>query len=228
MRHRTKIGSILSYSLCSGFLLLVNKVAMVAFPAAGFISLIQLVFGSAALVIFSYGRCISLDALTKPVLRAYFIYSLLFVLALYSNMMALSSHNVDTIVAVRSLAPCVVSVLDFQFLGRTLPEKSSVGGLALVVVGTFLFSLDAGESEEGQSGGVIYLVIYLVVISVEMAFGKMVTRDHPVSLSTSVLLTNVMAIPGVSALTFMKGEFNDVGGMIDDCKGGCRMVLLLS
>ena len=60
-----------------------------------------------------------------PRAERYFIYSLLFVLALYSNMMALSAHNVDTIVAVLPAWQLVQRNSDPRALVLTISASSS-------------------------------------------------------------------------------------------------------
>ena len=61
----------------------------------------------------------------------------LFATAIYSNMQSLTHSNVETLIVFRASGPLMVSVLEWQLLGRPLPSRQS----ALALLGVFLFAL---------------------------------------------------------------------------------------
>jgi len=67
--------------------------------------------------------------------QAFSIYTIAFVLGLYSNMRALEKSNVETIILFRSATPLAVSLCDFLFMGRELPSWRSIGALLAIALG---------------------------------------------------------------------------------------------
>jgi drug/metabolite transporter (DMT)-like permease len=82
------------------------------------------------------------------------------------------SRNVETIIVFRALSPCVVSLLDAIFLGREYPSMRSWTGLGLIVLGAFCY---ASYDVQFQTQGIAaysWPILYLIIISLEMAYGK--------------------------------------------------------
>jgi len=110
--------SIIAYSMCSGTLLVMNKMLTIFLPPA-MIACIQ--FMAAVVMIYSGASLgyLKLDNLTdKKLLTAYGKYSVLFTLGVFSNMKALSTANVDTVIVFRSCVPLLVCIFDATMLGR--------------------------------------------------------------------------------------------------------------
>lgn len=196
--------SILSYSLCSGSLLLVNKLAMAAIPSAPLVTAIQCIFCCAALLAAASLGYVRFDPFTWPLLRAYLIYGVLFVIGIYTNMRALESSNVDTVIVFRSTVPLLVAGGDFLWMGREAPSRRSLFAMALVALGCALFV--AVDAEFKVKGWVAYgwCLVYTAAIGAEMLFGKAITSTFNASLATSVLLTNaigVLPFLGIGAAT---------------------------
>lgn len=68
-------------------------------------------------------------------MQAYALYVVAFVLGVYTNMRALENSNVETVIIFRSCTPLAVSVCDFVFLGRELPNRRSMAALLTIAAG---------------------------------------------------------------------------------------------
>ena len=105
------LSSIVAYSLCSGSLLLVNKMVLAQIPSSPLVTAAQCLFCVLAIALCHLVfKAPKLDVMTQPVLKAYGLYAILFVLAIYSNMKSLESSNVDTVIVFRSTVPLIVSI----------------------------------------------------------------------------------------------------------------------
>ena len=198
--------SILSYSICSGSLLLVNKLAMAAIPSAPLVTATQCLFCCAALLAARSLGYVRFDPFTWPLVRAYLLYGILFVVGIYTNMRALESSNVDTVIVFRSTVPLLVAGGDFVWMGREAPSRRSLLAMLLVVVGCALFV--AVDAEFALKGWAAYgwCLIYTAAIGAEMLFGKAITSTFNASLATSVLLTNAIGVLPFLAIGAATGE----------------------
>jgi drug/metabolite transporter (DMT)-like permease len=189
------IVSVLTYSLCSGLLLLMNKVVLTFIPSTPLVVTFQCVFCIAAIVL-CHGACgvPKLSEMTRPVLYAYAQYGVLFVGGIYTNMRALESSNVDTVIVFRSASPLVVALGDYILLGRSAPSLRSFLSMLLVFVGCASFVLVDAEYKMKGLWAYGWCGAYLFFISAEMLLGKQITAAHQASLGTSVLMTNSFGV----------------------------------
>ena len=198
--------AIVSYSICSGSLLLVNKLAMTAIPSAPLVTALQCAFCCVALLICSSLGFVRFDPLTWPLVKAYLIYGVLFVVGIYTNMRALESSNVDTVIVFRATVPLLVAAGDFAWMGREAPSPRSLCAMVLVVVGCALFV--AVDAEFAMKGLAAYgwCAVYTAAIGAEMLFGKAITSTFNASLATSVLLTHAIGVLPFLAIGAATGE----------------------
>ena len=67
--------------------------------------------------------------------KSYFVVSLAFLLALYTNVKTLQYSNVETFIVFRSSTPILIAVLDYMYLGRQAGK-----GIAIILChGSALF-----------------------------------------------------------------------------------------
>lgn len=187
--------SIILYSICSGSLLLMNKVVLLLIPSPSLVISIQ-----CTVVVLSIGGCRllfngpSISPITRPVVSAYALYSVLFVLGIYSNMRSLQVSNVDTVIVFRSAVPLLVAAGDWLWMGRQKPSLRSLASMLAVIAGCSAFvAVDAEFSVRGWAA-YGWVSFYLLCIASEMLLGKAITSTHEVTLGTSVLITNSLAI----------------------------------
>jgi len=200
-------ASVIAYSVCSGSLLLVNKALVLKIPSAPLVTAIQCFFCVAAIG-GGAAACGAprLGALPPPVIRAYALYSALFVVGIYTNMRSLAVTNVDTVIVFRAAVPLVVAAADWAWLGREPPSARSLASMLVVVLGCAAFvAVDAAFTVEGWAA-YAWVSAYVVALAAEMVFGKQITSAHEASLGASVLLTNGFALLPFLAIGAATGE----------------------
>jgi GDP-mannose transporter len=203
--------SILAYSFCSGTLVLLNKVILVYFPYPSVTVSIQLV----ATLVFVYAakHCcgLAVDELRWKYAVPYLWYIAAFAAGIYCNMRSLQISNVETVIIFRALSPCLVAVWDALFLGRTWPTPRSWSGLGLIVVGAYGYALTDTRFQQQGWHAYAWPLLYLFVISFEMAYGKRILTSVDLkTLSGPVLYTNLLGLPAMLAFAYMGNEFTRI------------------
>ena len=127
---------ILVYFLASSSLLVLNKVAITAIPNASLLLFIQL---GSTVVIVTVPALVGTTRLNfKPdgkVVRAYTTVAAVFLATIYSNFQVIHSIGINAFIV-----PAVfdsfdgVPVLDWAFMGRTLPKRNSLLALCGILV----------------------------------------------------------------------------------------------
>jgi GDP-mannose transporter len=200
--------SVVLYSLCSGTLVLVNKIILVHLPYPSLVVSFQL--GAAIVAIYALNllRVVDVDPIRWKNVVPYLYYIVAFSLGVYCNMKSLAQSNVETVIVFRALSPCVVAFLDAIFLGREYPSRRSWVGLLVLVVGACGYAgSDASFLSRGASA-YAWPFLYLLIISFEMAYGKNLTRSVDLkTLSGPVLYTNILGLVPMLALAAMGNEY---------------------
>mmetsp|Transcript_6570 Transcript_6570/g.11443 ORF Transcript_6570/g.11443 Transcript_6570/m.11443 type:complete len:365 (-) Transcript_6570:40-1134(-) len=210
MTPRTEIIiSIVAYSLCSGSLVLINKLILHLLPFPSLVIAFQLMAAILFIVIASYTGLIECDPLRWKFVFPYLAYTVAFSLGVYCNMKSLQFSNVETVIVFRALAPCVVSVLDVMFLGREYPSTRSWSGLSLIVLGAYGYAVTDPKFQAQGISAYSWPTLYLVVISFEMAYGKKIIRSVDLKTKSGpVLYTNLLGFPPMLLFAKMGNEFN--------------------
>jgi len=204
----TVILAVLSYSLCSGSLVLVNKIILHHLPYPSLVITFQLWATLFFIQIAEAFGFLDVDPVKWKFVKPYLAYTVAFSLGVYCNMKSLSLSNVETVIVFRALAPLLVSVLDALFLGREWPSIRSWGALGLIALGAYGYAL---TDTQFQSQGILaYLwpTAYLITISFEMAYGKKITTGVELrTQSGPVLYTNMLGWPPMLGFAYMGGEY---------------------
>lgn len=189
------VAAVLSYSICSASLLLINKFALSLIPSAPFVTAVQCVFCIVAIGASSF-VCGTprIGDLSRPLLQAYAFYSALFVLGIYSNMKSLEESNVDTVIVFRAATPLLVAAADYLWMGREAPSTRSLASMLVVAFGCAAFVAVDRDFELKGLRAYAWVAVYTVCIAAEMVFGKAITSKHDAPLGASVLLTNAFAL----------------------------------
>lgn len=160
--------SVLSYSLCSGSLVLINKLTLHYLPFPSLVIAFQLaacIFLVYTAKLFGY---IDVDPFNWQYVKPYMLYIIFFSFGVYCNMRSLATSNVETVIVFRALAPVIVAFLDTMFLGREWPSQRSWAGLLTLVLGAYMY---ANEDEKFQTQGYsayVWPTLYTIVIALEM------------------------------------------------------------
>ena len=145
------ILSIVAYSICSGTLVLFNKMTLHVLPFPSLVTSFQLfctvcfIFGAKA------SGLLQVDAIKTEFVIPYLYYIVGFSLGVLCNMKSLNVSNVETVIVAKALSPCLVSVLDALFLGREFPSTRSWGAIALIALGAYGY---ASYDEKFQTQGI--------------------------------------------------------------------------
>lgn len=210
------IASVISYSLCSGSLVLVNKLILHYLPFPSLVIVIQLL--SSVLMIYggNFFGVVPVDEMKMEFLKPYMIYTVAFSTGVYTNMMCLNTSNVETVIVARACSPLVVSFLDSLFLGRELPSRRSFMALSMIIVGAYGYALtDAAFKEQGASA-YFWPMLYLALITFEMVYGKQIVRSVKFkTVSGPVQYTNLLGWPPMLMFAKMGGEFDKVQNLMD-------------
>lgn len=169
--------AIIGYSLCSSTLLLANKAALFYFNRPSTVSFIQISFATVAVLLLKYVGGVEVDHFEWAKVKAYSLYIIAFVAAIYANMRALSVSNVETVIVFRACTPLAITVVDFLFMGRQLPSLRST--LSLIGVGMCALLYCVTDSEFALKGIEAYnwVSVYFILIVFEMTYGKKLTSS---------------------------------------------------
>ena len=203
------VASIVSYSFCSGTLVLLNKLTLHYLPFPSLVVSFQLlacifvIYGLNAL-----GR-LQVDKIKWEYVKPYLIYTLFFSAGVYCNMRSLNISNVETVIVFRALSPTIVAFLDVLCLGREWPSKRSWFGLFVLVAGAYGYaSYDEKFQTQGASA-YVWPFCYLIIISVEMAYGKNIVKSVPLKTrSGPVIYTNLLGIVPMLLLATVGNEYS--------------------
>jgi len=125
--------AVVGYGICSSLMLVVNKLAVHYLPAPSFVLLTQ--FFASWFVVKAFGQCgaIEVDALEWRKLRAFLPISAAFLACVYANMKTLQFANVETFIVFRASTPLAISIAEWWFLGRELPNARSLACLVVLL-----------------------------------------------------------------------------------------------
>ncbi|KNC86516.1 hypothetical protein SARC_01346 [Sphaeroforma arctica JP610] len=188
------VFAIVAYSLCSGTLLLLNKVVLHFIPLPALITLCQLVMAICIVYGIKTLKLAEVNEFDLEKLVPYAYYTIAFVSGIYANMRALQTCNVETVIVFRALTPLAVSFLDFACLGRESPSARSMISMISIVIGAAVYVSDDMEFAVEGTAAYTWVIIYFLAICAEMTYGKKLVSDVDLTLSGSVLYTNTLAI----------------------------------
>jgi len=208
-QQQAVVASILAYSLCSGSLVLLNKLTLHFLPFPSLVVCFQLF--ACILIIYgaAYMKVIDVDPIKWEYVKPYMLYILFFCTGIYCNMRSLNISNVETVIVFRALSPMVVAFLDALFLGREWPSRRSWAGLTTLVVGAIGY---ASSDEKFQTQGLkayTWPSLYCIIIALEMAYGKKIVKEVPLKTrSGPVVYTNLIGFIPMLLLANVGNEYS--------------------
>lgn len=143
--------------------------------------------------------------------KAYALYIFIFIGVLYSNMKALESSNVETVIVFRACTPIAVSVVEYLFMNRELPSLRSALSLLAVGSGAVLYCLSDSQLSLNGIYSYTWSIVYFSLILLEMTIGKELTSSVKMnSVWGPVLYCNFLSILPMFLLGYGNGDFDDV------------------
>ena len=195
---------ILVYFLASSSLLVLNKVAITAIPNASLLLFIQL---GSTVVIVTVPALVGTTRLNfKPdgkVVRAYTTVAAVFLATIYSNFQVIHSIGINAFIVLRCSTPLMVSVLDWAFMGRTLPKRNSLLALCGILVAGSVYAMlrvtnNGSSIFNGNSSvvsGMFWSMIWLSSFLFDMVYIKYVAEVYHCSALERTLYQNFLALP---------------------------------
>jgi len=151
------------YMACSALMLIGNKLAVHYMPAPSFVLWCQLFSSAAGVWLLGMTGLIKVDALNREKILSFGPVALVFTGTLFCNMKTLQYANVETFIVFRASTPIAVSVADWLFLGRDLPNRRSTLSLAALAACAYLYTAtDAGFQVTAYTWLAVWYVAFLV------------------------------------------------------------------
>uniref|UniRef100_A0A7S2G6D3 Sugar phosphate transporter domain-containing protein n=1 Tax=Haptolina brevifila TaxID=156173 RepID=A0A7S2G6D3_9EUKA len=103
-------AAVVFYCLCSGSMLLVNKLAVHHMPLPGLVTSCQFSTCSAFVFACKLGGCLHMDDFVWSKAKYFIVYVISFTIGTYTNIKVLSMANVETIIGTRTRLPTTTFV----------------------------------------------------------------------------------------------------------------------
>jgi GDP-mannose transporter len=157
------------------------------------------------------------------------MYIVAFVAAIYANMQALSSSNVETVIVFRACSPIAVSVVEYIFMDRAWPNLRSSISLFLVAFGALVYCMSDSQFALKGIEAYYWVIAYFFLITFEMTYGKKLTSSVKMdSVWGPVLYCNLLAALPMFLLGYLNGDYKDVGEKLSELPANGVMILLFS
>ncbi len=198
------------------------------FPLPSVISFIQIITSAVAILV--YKMCGgTVDAIEWPKLKAYSLYIIAFVAAIYANMKALAHSNVETVIVFRACSPVAVTVVEYLFMDRAWPSARSSFSLVAVAFCAVLYCQSDSEFALNGIKAYYWVIAYFFLITFEMTYGKKLTSSVKMeSVWGPVLYCNLLAAFPMFLLGYMSGDYENIGEKMAEMPANGAMILLFS
>ena len=201
-----KTAVILSYMSVSSLMLMANKLAVSYVPAPATVLFIQ--FATSALFAKVMECCGNeVDKLEWSKVKAFILVVITQIGTIFSGMKALQYCNVETFIVFRASMPVVLCVLDYLFLGRTLPGLRSAFCLLGLVAGAGGYAL----TESGfEVKGYVWIAIWYVIFCIDFAYIKHVVQSVKMTTYGRVYYQNFLGSFGFIIVMLVSQEYNTI------------------
>ena len=203
-------AAVVFYCLCSGSMLIVNKITVMHLPLPALVTVCQ--FSSCSS--FVYGckllGLLEMDDFVWAKAKYYVIYVLSFAVGTWTNMKVLATANVETVIVFRSCCPIVVACFDFIFYRRSCPTPRSLVSLLLITLGAVGYIKTDREFQAQGWSAYYWVTIWWVVLVFQLTYGKFLVSGISLkSLWTPVLYTNTFSVLPAILLGLVAGELSE-------------------
>ena len=193
------------YMACSSLMLIVNKLAVHNLPAPSFVLLSQLVSSAVACKILGALKVIEVEDIPLEKLKAFIIVPLAFLGTVFANIKVLQYANVETFIVFRSSTPLLISLADFFFLGRELPNMRSIFCLFLLLVGSIGYVLN---DKFFRVDAYFWVVVWYMIFSFDQIYIKHKVDSVKLTTWSQVYVTNSVASIPLLMILISTGEIS--------------------
>ena len=204
------VGAVVAfYCVCSGGMLVFNKLAVHHVGAPAFVTFVQFATTAAGVGVGRSLGWLELDALEWSKVRHFIVYICAFSGGTWANMKVLMTANVETVIVFRSCAPLCVSVLDYIFYGRALPSRRSTLAMGLIVLGASLYvAADSRSKHSASAETYTWVIVWFSLLIFQLTYGKkLVTGLGLQSIWSPVLYTNTLALAPTAVLGALSNDY---------------------
>ena len=190
-------------------------------PAPACVTVCQFVCCAAFVSVAKACGRVEVEVLQWSRLRHFVLYVASFVMGTYSNMRALASTNVETVIVARCCSPLAVVGIDYIAYGREAPTTRSSCALMLVAIGAATYVwVDRGFRAHGLLA-YRWVAVWWTTTVFQLTYGKfLVTHIGLQSLWTAVSNTNACAtLPAPRDCVLDRGGRDGVGGRVLVARG---------
>jgi GDP-mannose transporter len=192
------------------------------------VSFIQ-ILSSAVFILIIKMFGVQVDNLEWEKVKSYSLYIVAFVAAIYANMQALAHSNVETVIVFRACSPVAVSIVEYMFMDRAWPSLRSSISLATVALGAIIYCMSDSQLALDGLGAYTWVLIYFVLITFEMTYGKKLTSAVKMdSVWGPVLYCNLLAALPMFLLGYGNGDYEDIYTKLSEIPANGVMILLFS
>lgn len=197
-------------------------------PVPSVVSFIQIISSAVAILVYKMLGG-NVDGLEWSKVKAYSLYIVAFVAAIYANMQALAHSNVETVIVFRACSPIAVTVVEYFFMDRAWPSARSTISLLVVAIGALMYCTSDSEFALKGLSAYYWVILYFFLITFEMTYGKKLTSSVKMeSIWGPVLYCNLLAALPMFMLGYMNGDYENIGEKIAEMPGTGALILLFS
>lgn len=190
------------YFVSSSTLLVLNKVAITGIPNAAVLLVTQVLSTVICLLPAGilFGVRLSLTP-TFEVVRAYVSVAFVFLCTIYSNFRLVHEVGVNFFIILRCSTPLLVSVVEWSFMGRELPQGRSLLALLGILVSGFAYAyshlsgFSSTSTAQNYYKGALWAAAWLVSFTLDMSFIKHVVDKYDCNSLERTLYQNAGALP---------------------------------
>jgi solute carrier family 35 protein len=155
-----------------------NKAALRVFPFPMQLTSAQYLISALAVLVLAAGGMVEAEGLRWQKVKAFWLVSACFSLAIFSNTLLLHHTSIETAIVFRTTVSLLTSIGDYVWLGKELPSRQSWLALLSIVFGAYGYMVVEGRSITLYS--LLWGIFYVLILSFEMIYVKhVVTRARP-------------------------------------------------
>jgi len=222
-------SAVIFYCLCSGGMLLVNKLTVHHLNLPGLVTTCQFSVCSLFVFVCKMGGCLVADDFEWNKAKYFLVYVVSFAIGTYTNMKVLSIANVETVIVFRSCTPLAVAFFDYIFYNRAAPSARSAASFLLITSGAVAYILTDRQFQVHGFSAYSWVMLWWTLLIFQLTYGKfLVTGISKKSLWTPVLYTNTFSVLPALALSIFGGELSYERFGSTDLNGTAIFWLLMS
>lgn len=172
-------------------MLVINKVAIYNLPAPTFVLCCQLFCSAATCLIGDKMGVLTADKIEWSKLKKFIWVILGFLGTIFANIKVLQHSNVETFITFRSSTPLVLSICDFFFLGRALPNARSWGCLMVLLLGSVGYVM---VDSDYHVDAYYWLILWYAFFTFDTVYVKHMCETVKMTNWGRVYYTNVLAL----------------------------------